>query len=345
MDSSIGTLLLIQVVLIGLNAIFAGAETAIISINDNKMEKLASEGNPKAIRLMELTKEPTNFLSTIQICITLSGFLGSAFAADNFSDMLVDWMVGLGVTIPRATLDTIAVILITLILSYFTLIFGELVPKRVAMKKAESMALGISGLISSMAKLFRPIVWFLTKSTNLVLRLMGIDPTEEDEEVGEEEIRMMIDVGSEQGTIDSDEKELIQNVFEFDDTMAKEIVTHRTKMDVLWMDETMDQWEEMIHGTRHTFYPICEDTADNIIGILNAKDYFRLKEKTREAVMVKAVKKPYFVPEGLKADKLFKDMKKTHNSMAVVVDEYGGTVGVVTINDLIEEIVGELEER
>ncbi len=343
MDSSLGGLLLIQVVLIALNAIFACAETAIISINDNKMAMLASEGDKRAQKLMELTKEPANFLSTIQVCITLSGFLGSAFAADNFSEPLVNWVLGFGVPIPRATLDTIAVILITLILSYFTLIFGELVPKRVAMKQSEALALKVAGLISAMAKLFGPIVWFLSLSTNVVLRFMGIDPNEEDEEVSEEEIRMMVDVGTEKGTIDSAEKEFIQNVFEFDDTMAREIVTHRTKLALLWMEDPMDEWEKTIHETRHTLYPVCEETADNIIGILNAKDYFRLNDKSRDNVMVEAVRKPYFVPDGTKADVLFKNMKKTHNSMAIVVDEYGGTLGAVTINDLLEELVGELD--
>lgn len=342
MDSSLGTLLLIQVVLIALNAIFACAETAIISINDNRMAMLAAEGDKRAQKLLELTKEPANFLSTIQICITLSGFLGSAFAADNFSEPLVDWVLQFGVTIPKSTLETIAVILITLILSYFTLIFGELVPKRVAMKKAETLALKVSGLICTMSALFGPVVWFLSLSTNVVLRILGIDPNEEEEEVSEEEIRMMVDVGTEKGTIDTTEKEFIQNVFEFDDTSAREIVTHRTKLALLWMEDSMEQWEETIHDTRHTLYPVCEESADQIIGILNAKDYFRLKDKSRETVMAEAVKKPYFVPDGMKADVLFKNMKQSHNSMAVVVDEYGGTLGVVTINDLLEELVGDL---
>ena len=171
---------------------------------------------------------------------------------------------------------------------------------------------------------------------------MGIDPNEE-EEVSEEEIRMMVDVGTEKGTIDSTEKEFIQNVFEFNDTLAREIVTHRTKLDLLWMEDSMEVWETTIHESRHTLYPVCEDTADQIIGILNAKDYFRLKDKSRETVMAEAVKKPYFVPDGIKADVLFKKMKESHNSMAVVVDEYGGTLGVITINDLLEELVGNLE--
>ena len=190
-------LLLVQAALIALNAIFACAEIAVISMNDTRMAKLASQGDKRALRLKRLTSQPARFLATIQVAITLSGFLGSAFAADNFSDGLVTWLIGLGVPLPRATLDTLAVILITIILSYFTLIFGELVPKRVAMHKAEPLALALSALISGIAKIFSPIVSFLTFSTNTVLRLMHIDPNAEDEEVSEEEIRMMVDAGSE----------------------------------------------------------------------------------------------------------------------------------------------------
>ena len=190
-------LIILQIALIALNAVFACAEIAVLSINETKLERMADDGNKKAKRLFKLTREPAKFLATIQVAITLSGFLGSAFAADNFSEPLVDWVVSLGVNIPRATLDAVAVVLITLILSYFTLVFGELVPKRVAMKRSEQLALGISGLVSGISSVFKPIVWFLTVSTNAVLRLIGIDPNEADEEVSEEEIRMMVDAGSE----------------------------------------------------------------------------------------------------------------------------------------------------
>ena len=201
LGTSIGWLLLLQVVLIALNAVFACAEIAVLSVNEVKLSKMVSEGSRKAKRLSRLTAQPARFLATIQVAITLAGFLGSAFAAENFSDPLVDWLVGLGVTIPPATLNTLAVILITLILSFFTLVFGELVPKRIAMKKSEQIALGVSGLLSFISIIFRPIVGLLSVSTNLVLRLMGIDPNETDDNVSEEEIRMMVDAGSEKGTI------------------------------------------------------------------------------------------------------------------------------------------------
>ena len=337
-------LIILQIVLIALNAIFACAEIAVLSINETKLERMADQGDKRAKRLWKLTREPAKFLATIQVAITLSGFLGSAFAADSFSEPLVAWILSLGVKIPENTLDTIAVVVITLILSYFTLVFGELVPKRVAMKKAEALGLGISGLVSGISSAFKPIVWFLSVSTNGVLRLLGIDPNESDEQVNEEEILMMVDAGSEKGAIDEQEKEFIQNVFEFDDLTAEEIAVHRTEVTFLWMEDPMEEWVKTIHDSRHTLYPVCDGSPDNIVGILNAKDYFRLEDRSREEVMREAVKTPFFVPETIKADVLFRKMKKTRNVMAIVLDEYGGMVGIITLNDLIEQLVGDLGE-
>lgn len=345
MNSSLIFLLLFQAVLIFLNAVFASAEIAVLSINETKLERMAEEGNNRAKRLFRLTREPARFLATIQVAITLSGFLGSAFAADNFSEPLVDWILSLGVKIPRATLDAAAVIVITLVLSYFTLIFGELVPKRIAMKKPEQLAMGISGLVSGISVVFKPIVSFLSISTNFVLRLCGIDPNEEEEKVSEEEIRMMVDAGSEKGTIDHQEKEFIQNVFEFNDIMVESIATHRTDVEMLWMEEDMSSWEETIHNSRHTRYPVCDGSPDNVVGVLNAKDYFRLEDKSRENVLQNAVYPAYFVLETTKADVLFKNMKANKKSMAVIIDEYGGMTGIVTLYDLIEELVGDLEDE
>lgn len=339
---SIYLIILLQVVLIMLNAIFACAEIAVISMNDTKLAKMAADGDKRAIRLTHLTSQPARFLATIQVAITLSGFLGSAFAAENFSGILVNWVLDLGIKAPVEVLDSIAVIFITIVLSYFTLVFGELVPKQVAMRKAESLALGLSGLIHGISKIFAPLVSLLTLSTNGVLRLMGIDPNAEDDEVSEEEIRMMVDVGSEKGTIDHDEREFIQNVFEFDDLVAEELVTHRTDVVMLDLEDTMDDWKQVIFETRHTRYPICEGTADKIVGILNAKEYFRLEDKSREIVMEKAVTPAYLVPDSVKADTLFRNMKKEKQRIAIVMDEYGGMTGIITLNDLVEQLVGDL---
>ncbi len=344
MSTSIYILLLVQLILIALNAIFASAEIAVLSMNETKLERMAEQGDSRAKRLVRLTQEPARFLATIQVAITLSGFLGSAFAADNFSEPLVDWVAGMGVDIPRSTLDTVAVILITLILSYFTLVFGELVPKRIAMKKSDELAMGVSGLVTGISIFFKPIVSFLSISTNAVLKIFGIDPNETEDLVSEEEIRMLVDAGSEKGTIDHQEKEFIQNVFEFNDVMAGTIATHRTDVTILWMSDDVKEWDETIHNTRHTLYPVCGDSIDRVIGILNAKDYFRLKEKNKDTVIDSAISAPYFVMETTKADVLFKNMKQSKQSMAIVLDEYGGVVGIVTLIDLLEEIVGDLND-
>ena len=337
--------LLLQVVLIALNAVFACAEIAVLSVNETRLEKLAEDGNRKAVRLRRLTSQPAKFLATIQVAITLSGFLGSAMAAENFSEYLVNWLVSLGVTIPRGTLDAISVVLITIVLSYITLVFGELVPKRLAMKKSEALALGMSGMISGISKIFAPLVWLLTVSVNGVLRLLGVDPNAEEEQVSEEEIRMMVDAGGEHGTIDREEQHFIQNVFEFDDLTAGEISTHRTEIAMLWMDETPEQWAETIRTSRHSMYPVCQESVDQVIGVLNTKDYFRLADHSRETILAQAVKPAYFVPESVKADVLFRNMRNRRIHFAVVLDEYGGLSGIITIYDLLEQLVGDFDDE
>lgn len=336
--------LILQFVLIGLNAIFACAEIAVLSINENKLTKMAEEGNKKARRLEKLTQNPARFLATIQVAITLSGFLGSAFAADNFSDVIVAQFVKAGVAIPAETLNTIAVVVITILLSFITLVFGELVPKRLAMRKTESMALGLSGTVSFISKAFAPLVWLLTVSTNGILRLLGIDPHADETEVSEEDILMMADAGTEKGVIDEEENFIIQNVFDFDDLSVGEFMTHRTEVVMLWNEDSIEEWRKTIFETTHTYFPICEDSADQIIGILDTRLFFRLPEQTKEIALERATMKPYFVSSHTKADDLFREMKTTKNHFAIVIDEFGGTDGIVTINDLIEQLVGELEE-
>ena len=336
--------LLLQVVLILLNAIFACAEIAILSVNKAKVSAAAEKGDKRAIRLTRLTERPAGFLATIQVAITLSGFLGSAFAADNFAGLLVDQALKWGWNVNPAVLNSIAVVVVTLILSYFTLVLGELVPKRIAMKKADSLALGLATPLTFISKLFAPVVWFLSISTNGMLRLFGIDPNQEEEEVSEEDIRLMVDTGHQSGTIDTEEQEFIQNVFDFDDTTVGEFATHRTDVDFLDVEDTPEQWEALIRETRRTYYPVCEGTPDNLLGILNINDYFCLTDRSIENIRASALRQPYFVPETVSANVLFRKMKKDHSKIAVVLDEYGGFFGLVTIYDLVEQLVGELEE-
>lgn len=337
--------IILQLILIALNAIFACAEIAVISINDTRLEKLAASGNRKAMRLKKLTNQPARFLATIQVAITLSGFIGSAFAADNFSVYLVELFVKIGVPFSEKILDSVSVVIITLILSYLTLVFGELVPKRLAMKNPEKIALAMSGIITSISRFFAPLVWTLNASTNGILLLLGVSPENEEDTVTEEEILMMSDAGAEKGTIDEDENRIIKNVFAFNDLTAEQICTHRTDVSVLWNEESIEVWEETIHRTRHSDFPVCGESVDNIIGILDAKDFFRLEDKSRENIMKNAVREPYFVHENMKADRLFAKMKQNDaDHFAVVVDEYGGMSGIITVTDLVEQLVGEFAD-
>ncbi len=336
----------LQVILIILNAVFACAEIAVISFNDAKLEKLASSGDKRAKRLLRLTGEPAKFLATIQVAITLSGFIGSAFAADNFSQPLVEMLLNAGIGIPADVLKSISVFAITLILSYFTLVFGELVPKRLAMKKAEPLALGMSGLIWFISKIFAPIVWLLNASTNLCLRIVGIDPKGEDGAVTEEEILMMSEAGAEKGTIDKDDNRIIKNVFALDDINVNSICTHRTDVKYLFMDDSDEEWYNFIRNNRHSKFPICGETIDNIVGILDARDYLRLEDKSRENVMKNAVREPYFVHEYMKADVLFDIMKKEKSAhFTIILDEYGGMSGIITVTDIVEQLVGDFSEE
>lgn len=339
-DPWIGRLIL-QIALIAVNAVFACAEIAVISMSDTKLEKLEEEGNRRARTLRKLTAVPARFLATIQVAITLSGFLGSAFAADAFAGRLTAALAGFGIRIP----ETAAIVVITIILSYVTLVFGELVPKRLAMKNPEKVSLGLAGLLYFVSVIFYPLVALLTVSTNGVLRLFGIDPEADEEEVTEEEIRMMVDAGSEKGTIDEDEQEMIQNVFEFDDLSAEEICTHRKDAVILYMEDSLEEWAQQIHQSRHSRFPVCRETADHVVGILDAKDFFRLSGSSKEEIMEQAVDPAYFVPGSIKADVLLRNMKTTGRYFAVVLDEYGGMDGIISLRDLIEQLVGDLVEE
>ncbi|MBQ4116256.1 MAG: HlyC/CorC family transporter [Clostridia bacterium] len=339
--------LFLQLLLILLNAFFAATEIAFVSLNENKLKYQAEDGDKKAKKMLKMVQEPTGFLSTIQIGITLAGFLGSAFAADSFSDRLVNWLINLFnlAESARPTLDAVAVIVITLILSYFTLVLGELVPKRIAMKNSEKFARTVCGFINSLATVLKPIVWFMTVSTNGVLRLCGINPKEEEETVSEDDIRLMIDIGEEKGTIDADEKEMIENIFEFGDTTINEIMIHRTAVTFIDVSSTHDEIMSIIEESGYSRFPVYEDNVDNIIGILRAREYL-LETKKNDNIDIRTLVKPAkCAHESVRADVLFKDMQKTHVHMSIVVDEFGGTSGIVTLEDLLEEIVGNIYDE
>lgn len=336
---------LLQIVLIFLNAVFASAEIAVIQMSDAKLKKLSGDGDQRASRLLALTEQPAKFLATIQVAITLAGYLSSAFAANNFSGVLVDQLLAMGVSIPRSILNTIVIILITLVLGYINLVFGELVPKRIAMNKTETLALGMANMLSTVSKLFAPLVWCLTVSTNGVLRLIGINPEEDEEQVSEEDIIMMLDAGTEKGTIDTRENEFIQNVFEFNDLTVEDICTHRTDVAVLYLEDSDDEWRKTIHENRFAHYPVCGESDDDILGVLDTKDYFRLTDQSRENVLHHAIDKPFFISQNMNVSDLFQIMKRDRSYYGIALDEYGGMTGIVTLHDVLEALVGDLQEE
>lgn len=339
--------LILQLILIMINAFFACSEIAVVSLNEKKIEKLAEDGNKKAIIILKMIKTPEKFLSTIQISITLAGFLGSAFAADNFAGKLTNWIYNdlSFKSINEGTLETFSIIFVTLILSYVTLVLGELVPKRIAMKNPEKVAGVVCGVISFAAVITKPVVWFLSVSTNAVLRLLRIDPKDEGGEVTEEEIRLMVDAGEEDGNIESNEKEMIENIFEFNNITAADIMVHRTEMTAINIEEASDEIINIIKETGYSRFPVYEDNIDNIIGILSTRNFLLNVCSNKQKSLKELVYEPYFVPESVRADALFSDMQSKNCHMVVVLDEYGGTSGLVTMEDLLEEIVGNIYDE
>lgn len=335
--------LLLQAVLILLNAFFAATEIAVISLNEKKIQAQAESGNKRAGKMLKIIQDPTQFLSTIQIGITLAGFLGSAFAADNFAKRLSGGLIRLfgASSKHEGTIQTVSVILITLILSYFTLVLGELVPKRIAMRHKEKLAGAVCGIITVLSKILKPIIWFLTVSTNGVLRLFGIDPKEKEEAVSEEDIVIMLDAGGDDGTIRQDDIRYIKNVFRLEHQAAVDIMTPRSAVIAVSADSSDGELVALIEREGYSRIPVYEKDLDSVIGILHASEYL-LRRGSPGFALRDILHEPEFVPETMPLDALFRKMQSEHNHMAVVVNEFGMTLGIVTMEDVLEELVGEI---
>ena len=332
--------IIVLVLLVGLNAFFAASEMAFVSLNDTKISVKAKEGDKKYKKIERMLKSPSKFLATIQIGITLAGFLSSAFASDVFASKLAVILFDMTHIFSVGIWSTISIVIITIILSYFTLIFGELVPKRIAMENAEKFSKFSISIITALAKIMSPFVKFLTWSTDCVSKIFGVSK-ENEETVTEEEIRMMVDVGEEKGTIKNEEKEMINNVFELNDTEVSEIMVHRTEMFALDKELTVsDVSKKLVEGEyRYSRIPVYDDDIDSIVGILYIKELLRANSNTK---IKKIMKDALFVPESKRIDELFKEMQKNKVQIAIVADEYGGTAGMVTMEDVLEEIVGDI---
>ncbi len=337
--------LIVLVILILLNAYFAASEIAFISLNDAKVEKQAKEGNKKAKQIEKMLKEPSKFLATIQIGITLAGFLSSAFASDTFADMLAPVLNKLIPAISLGVWRSISIIIITIILSFFTLVFGELVPKRLAMKHYEKISFATIGVIRGISIVTAPFVKLLTIVTNAISRIFGVGENEE-ETVTEEEIKMMVNQGEEKGTIKEEEKELINNVFEFNDITVSEIMRHRKDIFAVDINISNDELLEELSQEeyRYSRIPVYEETIDEIKGILYVKDV--LKNINKKSFKVKnVVKEAYFVSQNRLINEVFKELQKNKMQIAIIIDEYGGTAGLITMEDILEELVGDIYDE
>lgn len=339
--------IVILFVLILVNAFFAMSEIAIISLNDTKIEKMADEGHKKALMVRKLTANSSNFLSTIQIGVTLAGFLTSASAAQSFAVMLADKVTVHLTSVPYSFVLGTATVLITIFVSYFSLVLGELAPKKIAMQKPEKVSFAVVKALLVFSKAARPFVKFLSLSTNGVVRLFGIDPNAGEDIVTKEEIRMMVDVGEEKGVIENTQKEMINNIFEFDDIDFSDIMTHRTDIACIEADEPLSEIMPVAIEYGYSRIPVYDDDPDNIVGIVYVKDLLKYvgsslpKSKKLRDVMRNA----FYIPETKRCGELFNEMTEKHVQMAIVVDEYGGTAGLVTLEDLLEAIVGNIQDE
>lgn len=342
-EGGVTTQLVLIVILTLINAFFASAEMAIVSINKNKIRHLAENGNRKAQLLEKLMNEPSNFLSTIQVGITLSGFFASASAATGISGELSNLLESFNV--PYSS--NIALLVVTILLSYVTLVFGELFPKRVALKKAEAIAMFSIKPIIIVSKITLPFVKLLSGSTNLLLRISKLNEDNLEEKVSKEEIRSLIEVGQEHGVINETEKDMIESIFEFDDTIAKEIMTPRTDVYLINIDTPIKEIIDELLDERVSRIPVFENDIDNIIGILYMKDFIVEARKVGfENVNIKSIlHSPYFVPETKNIDILFRELQSNKKTMAILIDEYGGFSGITTMEDLIEEVMGNINDE
>jgi len=330
--------------LIVINAFFSASEIALISLNDNKIKIKADEGHKKAIILTKLLKEPGRFLATIQVGVTLAGFLASAFAANSFVTPIVSFYLSIGIPLSQPFLEGITLTVITVLLSFLSLLLGELVPKRIAMQKAEKVSMAVAFPLHSISVIIHPFVRLLTAFSDFFIRLLGFDPHAEEAKVTEEEIRMLVDVGQEKGAIDQSEKEMINNIFDFNNKLVSDIMTHRTEIAGISKTCSFDEMLAFINNEQYTRFPVYEDDIDNIVGILHVKDVLRFLVSDTISMfdLDEVMRRPFFVPTSKKTDEMFKELQKNKTHMAIVIDEYGGTAGIVTIEDLIEEIMGNI---
>lgn len=339
--------ILLVFLLILVNGFFSMSEIALITLNDNKIDKLASDGNKKAKKIADFTGNSAKFLSTIQIGVTLAGFLASAFAADSFVGYILAALKISSANAHYKLISNLILIAITVLMSYFTLVLGELVPKKIGMQKAEKISFAIIDILRFFGAIFSPIIKVLSVSANAVVRLLGMNPNADEETVTEEEILMMVDVGEEKGVIEEAQSEMVSNIFEFDDITASDLMTHRTDIVAVEIDDSIDEVLAVATESGRSRIAVYEDDIDSIKGVFYVKDLIPYvgKNVPKSVNIKKLIRPALYVPESKKADDIFEDMCKSRIQIAIVVDEYGGTAGLLTLEDLVESIVGDIQDE
>lgn len=340
---SIFTQILLLLFLTLINGFFSCAEMAMVSVNKNKIKKLADGGNNKAILVQKFHDEPTKFLSTIQVAITLAGFFSSASAATGLSDPLSRRLTELQV--PYS--GQISLITVTLILSFFTLVFGELVPKRIAMHNPEAISMFSVKPIRAISKFAYPFIRLLTGTTNLVMKIFGGENENVQDMISREEIKSLVEEGQARGVINKKEKEMIDSIIEFDDTLAKEVMTPRINVFAIDILEPMEEYLDELLEVKYSRIPVYEDDVDNVIGVLYMKDFMReaIKKGFDKIDIRSIMNKPFLVPDSKNIDELFKEMQLSKTQIAILIDEYGGFSGIVTLEDLVEEVMGDIDDE
>ena len=342
-STPISVQIIFLLILILINAFFAAAEMSVVSVNKNKIKMLAQEGNKRAKLVQDLLDDPNVFLSTIQVAITLAGFLASAAAAVGMSDDLGAVLSSIGIPYGKQ----VAVVVVTIILSYVTLVFGELYPKRLALHHSEAIAMAVVRPIIVISKITRPFVWILSISVNIVLRLTRQKVDAEEDEFSEDEVMSMLEAGQESGALKEEGKKMINSIFAFDDKLAYEVMTPRTDVFFIDINDPPEEYMDELMELRYSRIPVCDDDSDNIIGVLHIKD-FLIKARTEgfDTVDIRSIlRKPYFVPETKNIDSLFFDLQSAKQHIAILIDEYGGFSGIVTMEDIIEEVMGDIDDE
>lgn len=337
--------ILLQLVLLLLSAFFSAAEAAIPALNTADLRRDEEDGDPTAKLLLQLSEAPARAQSTIQLCVTLFGFLSAALSAASFAPWLKDLILRAGSTLDANVLYVLCVLLCILILCFLMLVLGIHLPRRIALKHPDSVMHRMLLPLRFVMVLFRPMTLLMRASTNGLLRLFGIDPGAVAEEVTEDDIRMMVDIGGESGAIEETEKEMIENIFEFNNSTAEEVMTHRTDVTSIWADDTPDDILRTIRDSGLSRFPVYNENIDDIIGILNTRDFLLNAQSDQPKPLRSLLREPYFVPETVQADQLFRNMQTKKIHMAIVVDEYGGMSGIITMEDLLEEIVGNIYDE